>query len=152
MADLVTDRFTLGVFQDLAWAERGVDALVRHGFVPASLSLIARASPEAEAFAQRLFGGTPRHLEIKQLGECLVQGPLVALLEDEAGKLSKVGLAASARLAGFQSHDGVIFERLVARGGILVAVTSEARAADALATLHAFGGGNAAIGTWTGRV
>lgn len=152
MAELVTDRFTVGVFQDLAWAERGVDALVRHGFVPASMSLIAKASPAVEAFAQRAFGGTPRRLDIKQLGDCVVQGLLVAALEDEGGHLSKVGLAASARLAGFQSHDGVIFERLVARGGILVGLTTEARAADALATLHAYGGGNAAIGTWTGRV
>jgi hypothetical protein len=153
MGELLTDRFTIGVFQDLAWAERGVDALVRHGFVPASLSLLAKASPEVEAFAQRLFGTAPRRLEISQVGDSIACGPLLTVLEDEAGgELSKVGIAASARLAGFQSHDGVIFERLVARGGILMGVTTEARAADALATLHAFGGGNAAIGTWTGRV
>jgi len=56
------------------------------------------------------------------------------------------------RRAGFQAHDGAIFERLVARGGILVGVDSEARAADALATLHAYGAGNAAIGAWAGRL
>jgi hypothetical protein len=35
---------------------------------------------------------------------------------------------------------------------VLVAVRNEPRAADALAKLHAYGGGNAAIGAWTGRV
>jgi hypothetical protein len=152
MTDLVTDRFTVGVFQDLTWAERGVDALRRHGFDPASLSLIAKASPEVEAFAQGLFGVAPRRLQVKPLGETLAHGPLLEMLEGESRELSNLGIAARIRLAGFQSHDGVIFERLVDRGGVLVAVTTEARAADALATLHAYGGGNAAIGSWTGRV
>jgi hypothetical protein len=35
---------------------------------------------------------------------------------------------------------------------VLVAVHNEPRAADALARLHAYGAGNAAIGAWTGRV
>jgi hypothetical protein len=35
---------------------------------------------------------------------------------------------------------------------VLVAIASDARAADALAVLHSFGGGNAAIGAWAGRV
>ena len=53
---------------------------------------------------------------------------------------------------GFQAHDGYIYEALTGRGGVLVAVHNEPRAADALAKLHAYGGGNAAIGAWTGRV
>jgi hypothetical protein len=56
------------------------------------------------------------------------------------------------RRVGFQSHDGRIFELLTARGGILVSIHSEPRAADALAIFHSYGGGNAAIGAWTGRV
>ena len=56
------------------------------------------------------------------------------------------------RRVGFQAHDGRIFETLTARGGVLVAIHSEPRAADALALLHSYGGGNAAIGAWTGRV
>ena len=56
------------------------------------------------------------------------------------------------RRVGFQSHDGRIFETLTGRGGILVAIRSEPRAADALALLHSYGGGNPAIGAWTGRV
>jgi hypothetical protein len=35
---------------------------------------------------------------------------------------------------------------------VLVSIRSESRAADALAVLHSYGGGNAAIGAWTGRV
>jgi hypothetical protein len=54
--------------------------------------------------------------------------------------------------AGFQAHDGRIYETLAQRGGILIAVRSEPRAADALATLQAYGGGNAAIGAWHGRL
>ena len=39
------------------------------------------------------------------------------------------------RRVGFQSHDGRIFEALAGRGGVLVAIRSEPRAADALALL-----------------
>ena len=56
------------------------------------------------------------------------------------------------RRVGFQAHDGRIFETLTGRGGVLVAIRTEPRAADALAILHSYGGGNAAIGAWTGRV
>jgi hypothetical protein len=152
MAELVTDRFTVGVFQDLAWAERGIEALVRHGFSAHALSLIARATPEIESLAEWLFGAAPVQLDVKNLGPIVAHGPLVTALDGTGGELSTLGLAATMRHAGFQQHDGVIFERLTARGGILVGVTSEARAADALATLHSYGGGNAAIGAWAGRV
>jgi hypothetical protein len=66
--------------------------------------------------------------------------------------LAKAGLGSTIARAGFQRHDGHIFETLTGRGGVLVAVRSEPRAADALAILHAYGGGNAAIGAYTGRV
>jgi hypothetical protein len=61
-------------------------------------------------------------------------------------------VAATARRIGFQAHDGRIFDTLTSRGGVLVSVTSDPRAADALAILHSYGGGNAAIGAWSGRV
>jgi hypothetical protein len=63
-----------------------------------------------------------------------------------------MGLGAAMHRAGFQQHDGRIFETLTARGGVLVAIRSEPAAADALALLHSYGGGNAAIGAWSGRV
>ena len=40
------------------------------------------------------------------------------------------------RRVGFQAHDGRIFHVLTGRGGVLVAIHSEPRAADALAVLH----------------
>ena len=91
--DVETGRFTVGVFQDIAWAEKGVEALRK-----------------------------------------------------------KAGIAGTMRRVGFQPHDGRIFHVLTGRGGVLVAIHSEPRAADALAVLHSYGGGNAAIGAWTGRV
>jgi hypothetical protein len=77
---------------------------------------------------------------------------MVGALQGTIGDLAKIGLAGAMRRVGFQAHDGRIFEALVARGGILVAVHSEPRAADALAVMFSYGGGNAAIGAWTGRV
>ena len=41
---------------------------------------------------------------------------------------------------------------MIGRGGVLIAIQSESRAADALGVLHAYGGGNASIGAWAGRV
>ena len=82
----------------------------------------------------------------------LARGPLVNALQGPQRDLPKLGVTATMRRVGFQPHDGRIFETLTARGGILVAIHSEPRAADALAVLHSYGGGNAAIGAWTGRV
>jgi hypothetical protein len=144
------DTFTVGVFKDAEWAARGLDALVRNGFTQDRLSLLARESPEATALAARL-GAPGDDMEVPGVGRCVAIGPLVAVL-DSSGGLRRKGLADAMRLAGFQPHDGRIFATLTERGGILVAVKSESRAADALATLHAYGGGNAAIGAWHGRV
>ena len=80
------------------------------------------------------------------------RGPLIPVLQGAARDLTKLGIAGTMRKVGFQAHDGRIFEALAGRGGILVAIRSEPRAADALALLHSYGGGNAAIGAWTGRV
>ncbi len=147
-----THCFTVGVFQDTAWARRGLEALARHGFEPASLSVIAKATPEVGALVREATGrdGTP--VDVPGLSAVLAVGPLVEILEGNDRGLATRGLAATMRRAGFQPHDGLIFERLVARGGVLVSVDDEARAADALATLHAYGAGNAAIGAWGGRV
>ena len=78
--------------------------------------------------------------------------PLVDTLQGSKADLGRTGVAGAIRRVGFQAHDGFIFETLTARGGVLVAIRTEPRAADALAVLHAYGGGNAAIGAWTGRV
>lgn len=152
MVDASTGLFTIGVFKDVTWAEKGIEALKKHGFPADALSFIAKDSPEAAALGEKTFSGQLKTLEIRGLGAVRARGPLVEVLQGSDGELTRHGLAATARRVGFQVHDGQIFETLTARGGILVAISSDARASDALAILHSYGGGNAAIGAWAGRV
>ena len=146
--------FTVGVFQDSEWASRGLTALTEKGFTPESLSIVTQRSPDADALLEKTFGiGVAQALvEISGLGEVLAHGLLVGALQGSDEALSETGVAATMRRAGFQTHDGFIFETLTSRGGVLVAIEGEPRSADALALLHAYGGGNAAIGAWRGRV
>jgi hypothetical protein len=152
MIDTSSGLFTVGVFQDVAWAEKGIQALRAQNFPTDLLSFMAKDSPEAAALAERTFASAVSTLEVKGIGTVRAAGPLVAALQGSDQQLTRQGLAATARRVGFQPHDGRIFETLTARGGVLVAVKSEARASDALAVLHSYGGGNAAIGAWGGRV
>ncbi len=152
MVETAAGLFTIGVFQDLAWADKGLQALRAQGFPPDVLSLIVKDSPEAATFAEQMFGEPAATMEIRGVGPARVRGPLVAALQGGDQGLMKQGMAGTANRVGFQAHDGRIFETLTSRGGVLVAITSDARAADALALLHSYGGGNAAIGAWTGRV
>src|SRR3990172_4739896 len=145
-------RFTIGVFQDIAWARRGIEALLQDGFVPESLTVMAKESTEAESLIESTLGAPPDHFELKALGPVVARGPLVAALQGNDQGLTAAGLGRAITRAGFQSHDGYIFETLTGRGGVLVGVRNEPRSADALAKLHSYGGGNAAIGAWTGRV
>lgn len=147
-----TGVFTIGVFKDVEWATRGIAALKAKGFGAASLSIVVKASPEAAACVESAVGGPPDRLELARMGEVLAVGPLLTALAGERNDLAQLGLAGTMRRVGFQLHDGQIFETLTARGGVLVAVQGEPRAADALSVLHAYGGGNAAIGAWGGRV
>ncbi|HKT82180.1 MAG TPA: hypothetical protein VJP86_18250 [Vicinamibacterales bacterium] len=152
MVEVETGRFTVGVFQDVAWARRGIEALKAAGLPAAALSIIAKESAEVAALIQESLGEAGARLELPATGPVLVRGPIVAALEGSARDLAKLGLSGTMRRIGFQAHDGRIFETLTARGGVLVAIHSEPRAADSLAILHSYGGGNAAIGAWTGRV
>jgi hypothetical protein len=151
MIQVDTDRFTVGVFQDAVWADRGISALKQAGFPLDSLTVLAKEGPEAAALFERIYGGADR-LELAALGAVLVRGPLIEALQGPDRDLSTRGLSGAMRRVGFQAHDGRIFEVLAGRGGVLVATRSESRASDALAILHSYGGGNAAIGAWTGRV
>ena len=152
MVDVETGRFTVGVFQDVAWAEKGIAALKQAGFVPESLTVLAKESAEVGALLMRTFGAAGDRLELAGIGAVLARGPLVDALQGASRDLAKLGLSGTMRRVGFQAHDARIFETLAARGGVLVAIRSEPRAADAIAILHSYGGGNAAIGAWTGRV
>jgi hypothetical protein len=147
-----TGRFTVAVFQDVAWAQKGLDALKRAGFPPESLTILAKDSPQAASLIEQSCSAAGDRLEVLDLGAVLARGPMVKALEGTGSDLAKHGLAGTMRKVGFQPHDGRIFDVLTARGGVLVAIHSEPRAADALAILHSYGGGNAAIGAWTGRV
>ena len=152
MDDVDRQCFTVGVFQDVEWAERGLEALKNEGLPSESLSLISKETPEAVALVQRIFGLEGGRLDIVNIGPVVAHGPLVGALQGRARDLDRSGVAATMRRAGFQIHDGFIFETLTARGGVMVGVHSEPRAADALAVMFAYGGGNAAIGAWAGRV
>jgi hypothetical protein len=144
--------FTVGVFQDIAWADKGIAALKQAGFAPESMTVICKDTEEASALFVRVFGAAGERLELGGIGPSLGRGPLVDALQGPGRDLAKRGLSGTMMRVGFQSHDGRIFDVLTARGGILVAIRSEPRAADALALLHSYGGGNAAIGAWTGRL
>jgi hypothetical protein len=152
MVDVEPGRFTVGVFQDVAWAAKGIAALSQAGLPPQSLTIVAKQTPEAAALLEKSLGSSGSQLDIAGIGAVILHGPMVEALQGNARDLGKAGLAGTMRRVGFQAHDGRIFEALVARGGILVAVHSEPRAADALAVMFSYGGGNAAIGAWTGRV
>jgi hypothetical protein len=150
MVDVDTERFTVGVFQDIAWAQKGVEALKQAGFPVETLTILAKDGAEASAFIERELGGAAERVELAGIGAAVTRGPLVATLG--ATDLIKLGLSGTMRRVGFQAHDSRIFDALTGRGGVLVAIQTEPRAADALAILHSYGGGNAAIGAWTGRV
>ncbi len=152
MIDVDTGLFTVGVFQDVAWAQRGIEALKQAGFAVESFTVLAKESPDASALIERTFGSPGEHIEIGATGPLVTRGPLVEALQGPSRDLAKLGIAGTMRRVGFQAHDGRIYETLIGRGGVLVAIRHEPRAADALALLHSYGGGNAAIGAWTGRV
>jgi len=146
------DLHVVAVFQDVVWARRGLEALVRDDFPPGTLSAIAMSSPDVTVLFRDILIQTPRTIVLRDVGDVSASGPLLLVLEGDDEGLSRRGLTATIHRAGFQPHDGQIFQRLLARGGVLVSVVSEPRAADALARLHSYGGGNAAIGAWSGRI
>jgi hypothetical protein len=152
MIDVEIGRFTVAVFQDVAWAQKGLNALRQIGLASESLSILARAGADVATLIEQTLGSAGEPIELASVGAVLGRGPLIEPLQGGADDLAKLGLAGTMRRVGFQAHDARIFETLTGRGGVLVAIRSEPRAADALAILHSYVGGNAAIGAWTGRV
>src|SRR5439155_14309805 len=115
MVETETDRFTVGVFQDAAWAARGLDALKQAGFPADSLTVIAKDAPEAAALIEKTLGGAGERLDLPGIGAVVARGALVAALQGTGGDLTKRGMAATMSRVGFQSHDGRIFETLTGR-------------------------------------
>ena len=152
MVDVDTGCFTVAVFQDVEWARKGLSALKGAGFHAESLTILARDGQGVAALIEEMLGSSAATLELATVGPVLAKGPLIQALQGSGGDLVKSGIAATMRKVGFQPHDGRIYDTLTGRGGVLVAIQSDPRAADALAILHSYGGGNAAIGAWSGRV
>jgi hypothetical protein len=146
------ETFTIGVFQDVTWAARGIGALLADGFPADSITIFAKASDAAAALIQTTLQSDPERFEVRPFGAVVARGPLVGVLRGTDDAFARTALAATFGRAGFQPHDGYIFDTLTGRGGVLVAIQTERRAADALAKLHAYGGGNAAIGAYAGRL
>jgi len=152
MVEAQTGLFTVGVFQDAAWAAKGIQALKQAGFPAEALTILSKDTPDAAGLIEKSLNAKGERIELKTVGAVIARGPLIEPLQGSARDLSKLGLSGTFRRVGFQAHDGRIFEALVGRGGVLVAVRGDPRAADALAILHSYGGGNAAIGAWAGRI
>src|SRR5581483_5924449 len=53
MIDVETGKFTVAVFQDIAWADRGIEALKRQGIALESISILGKASPDLSAFVEK---------------------------------------------------------------------------------------------------
>ena len=80
MSDEERQSFTVGVFQDTEWAERGLEALAKEGFPSESLSMISKESPEASALLQRTFAVDGTALDIVRIGPVVAHGPLLGTL------------------------------------------------------------------------
>ena len=152
MVDAETQLFTVGVFQDAEWAAKGIAALRAVGFRAEAFSMIAKDDPALKALVEQTCGGAAERLEVAFVGPVVGCGALMSALQGTARDFAKLGIAATMRRVGYQPHDGRIYETLVGRGGVLVAIKSDSRAADALTIMLSYGGGNAAIGAWAGRV
>ena len=83
-----------------------------------------------DALIRDTLGAEPVAVDMKSLGPGSAHGPLVHALDGADGGLRAAGLAGTIGRAGFQAHDGYIYEALTGRGGVLVAVHNEPRAAD----------------------
>jgi hypothetical protein len=100
-AEVETGRFTVGVFQDIAWAEKGIEALKRQGIAAEALSIIAKASPELGALIERALGGAPQSFDVHDLGPAMARGPLVSALQGNDQGLTRTGIAGTMRASAF---------------------------------------------------
>src|SRR5688500_5210462 len=104
MIDVETARFTVGVFQDVAWADKGIDALKRAGLPSESLSILAKESADVAALIQKTLGGGGERLDINNMGVVLARGPIMEALQGVTRDLPALGLSATMRRVGFQAH------------------------------------------------
>ena len=114
MVDVDTGRFTVGVFQDVAWAREGLDALKQAGLAAESLTILAKESPEVAALIERALGAPASGSSCRRSARCWRAVRCVDGAAGPARDLAKLGLAGTMRRVGFQAHDGRIFEALTA--------------------------------------
>src|SRR5262245_65407842 len=93
MGDASAGVFTVGVFQDVAWAAKGLDALKRAGFANESLTVMAKEGADASALIERTLGSGGERLDAAAIGPLVGRGPLVAVLEGSGGDLTTLGMA-----------------------------------------------------------
>ena len=115
MIEVEAGRFTVGVFQDVAWAAKGIDALEAGG-------LAARVADDSREGERRTRPRCSRSRSARPASRLDIAGvgPVVAAraawsrrCRASARDLAKLGLAGTMRRVGFQAHDGRIFEALV---------------------------------------
>src|SRR5262249_32307206 len=97
MIEVDAGRFTVGAFQDVAWAAKGLDALKRAGFAAESLTLLAKDTPDAATLIEKTLGATGDRLDVAGLGSTLARGPLIEALQGSGRDLGKLGLAGTMR-------------------------------------------------------
>src|ERR1700694_856563 len=99
MIDVETGRFTVGVFQDVAWAEKGIAALKKAGLPAESLTIIAKERPYVAALIERTLGAAGERLEFGGTGTVLARGALLVALQGPSRDLAKLGLSGTRRRA-----------------------------------------------------
>src|SRR3954465_2156604 len=103
MVNVDGGRFPVGVFQDIAWAEKGIAALKRAGLPAEALSIVAKESPDVASFIERTLGAAGEKLEIAGAGPVLARGAIVAALQGSGRDLAKLGISGTMRRVGFQT-------------------------------------------------
>src|SRR5262249_19634548 len=75
MIDASTGLFTIGVFQDVAWATKALDALKQAGFAAESLSILAKDG-DAAKLIEKVLGNSGSRVESAGVGTIVGRGPL----------------------------------------------------------------------------
>jgi hypothetical protein len=117
MVEADVERFTVGVFQDLAWAQKGVDALIRGGFPVKSLTILSKDSPDVAAYIEQTLGAPAERLDLAGIGAVIARGSLVGALQGDSRRPSRRGRAGHPALVRRRKrgHRGMDGPRLTKR-------------------------------------
>src|SRR5207237_1603928 len=98
--------FTVGVFHNVPWAKRGLEALARHGFPAESLTVLAKDSPDVRLLISTHLRADPEVLTVERLGAVAARGPLVDTLQGSDGDIARRGVLGSIGRTVFPRDDG----------------------------------------------